>query len=98
MSTVDHPDFVIDLEGESYQFYLAGVWVRDEGYYLSTDSGCSCPTPWENHQEDDLTGPLTWEQVKEELRSLSATSYHANYAVESVEEFIKEKEEVNGND
>ena len=98
MSTIDYPDFEIDLEDVYCQFYIAGIWVRDGGYYLSTDSGCSCPTPWESHQEDDLTGPLTWEQAKEELRSLSATSYRANYAVESVERFIKEKEATNGND
>lgn len=98
MSTVNYPDFEIGLDDEPYQFYLAGVWVRGDGYYLSTDSGCSCPTPWEDHQEDDLTGPLTWEQAKEELRSLSATSYQADYAVKSVEEFIKEKEATNGND
>ena len=98
MSTIEYPDFEIDLGDEPYQFYYAGVWDRADGYYLSTDSGCSCPTPWESHQADDLTGPLTWDQVKEELRSLASTSYHSEYATKSVENFIADKEETNGND
>jgi len=63
-----------ETDGESYEFSLVGVIKGDDGYYLSTDSGCSCPTPWESHTRDDWTGPLTAEQAKEEATSL-AESY-----------------------
>lgn len=61
----------LDLENEPWQFYIAAVLKNEEGYYLTTDSGCSCPTPWESHTVDDLTGPLTAEQAREELSSLA---------------------------
>lgn len=86
------PDHWISLANEPWEFYYAGVWERPDGFYLSTDSGCSCPTPWENHTEDSLTGPLTWDQVKEELRSLAGVAYRGNYASGQVERFILEKE------
>lgn len=60
----------IELDCESWQFYELGVWRDESGFYLSTDSGCSCPTPWESHNDDSLTGPLTFEQVAEEAKSL----------------------------
>jgi hypothetical protein len=59
-----------ELEEPSYSFYDFAVLRKEDGYYLSTDSGCSCPTPWESHTADDFTGPLTAEQVHEEVRSL----------------------------
>ena len=60
----------IELNDRAYEFYLVGVWKDDEGFYMSTDSGCSCPIPWESHTDDDTTGPLTLEQVAEEATSL----------------------------
>ena len=92
--TVDYPDYTIDLEDEPYQFSIVGVWERPDGYYLSTDSGCSCPSPWESHTDDDLNGPLTWGQAAEELRSIAATSYRDDYASGEVESFILGMEKV----
>jgi hypothetical protein len=62
-----------DLSYESYAFYVFAVLRKEDGYYLSTDSGCSCPTPWESHVAEDFTGPLTAEQVHEEVRSLATS-------------------------
>lgn len=65
----------VHLEDEPYQFDVIGLWRDAEGrFYLGTDSGCSCPMPWESHTEDDLTGPLTLDQVAEETISLWRTS------------------------
>lgn len=87
---VSSPDHRISLRDEPWQYSYLGVWERPDGFYLSTDSGCSCPTPWESHTEDDLTGPLTWEQVKEEARSLATEGY----GLDGVEEFIRGFESV----
>ena len=67
---VSEPDYHIQLSLEQYEYDYIGIWVTTEGYFLGTDSGCSCPTPWENHTEDDLTGPLTYDQMLEEVYSL----------------------------
>lgn len=61
----------LSLEDEPYQFYYLAVLQNERGYYLGTDSGCSCPTPWESHTADDFTGPLTAEQAREEIQSLA---------------------------
>ena len=57
------PDFEHELSNEPYQFYLVGVKRRasDGKLFWSTDSGCSCPSPWEDHTEADWS-PLdeTW--------------------------------------
>ena len=72
---VRYPDFWTDLGDEPYEFYILGVWQEDEGYYLATDSGCSCPAYWESTEVSDLAGPLTSEQVKEEAESLAEVAY-----------------------
>jgi len=61
---------VIELRNEGWDFYILGAWRDKDGFYISTDSGCSCPAFWENHTEEDLTGPLTYMQVKTEATSL----------------------------
>lgn len=58
-----------------WAFSMFAVLRKEDGYYLSTDSGCSCPTPWESHSAEDFTGPLTAEQVREEVLSLWQGSY-----------------------
>jgi hypothetical protein len=61
----------MDLRMPDYSFDLLGLWRdSDGGFYLGTDSGCSWPTPWESHTEDDLTGPLTLDQVMQEAVDL----------------------------
>lgn len=61
----------IDLKEPDYSFDLLGLWRdSDNKFYLGTDSGCSCPSPWESHTADDLTGPLTLDQAVEEATNL----------------------------
>lgn len=64
-----------DLSERDYSFNMFAVLEGEDGYYLSTDSGCSCPSPWESHTADGFTGPLTAEQVHEEVRSLWRHAY-----------------------
>jgi hypothetical protein len=62
----------IDLEEPHYSFEIVGVWKHENGtYYIGTDGGCSCPSPFEYYNGiEDLTGPLTAEEAKEEITSL----------------------------
>jgi hypothetical protein len=60
-----------ELEEGCYSFYTLCVWKGASGFYLATDSGCSCPSPFENYNGvDDLTGPLSAAQAIEEATSL----------------------------
>ena len=47
--TIDHND-------EPYQFDMTVYWTDDNGnFYTASDSGCSCPTPFENyHSVEEL--------------------------------------------
>ena len=73
------PTHTIDLADLDYEFDILGVDIREDGIYLGTDSGCSCPSPWENHTKDDFTGPLTVEQAREEAVSLWENTYDSHY-------------------
>lgn len=72
MKFIQDREFIAETElrDDPYRFDLLGLWRGEDGFYLGTDSGCSCPTPWESHTADDLTGPLTLDQVVEESTSL----------------------------
>ena len=62
----------LELFGEAWSFCLLWVLGTEEGFYLGTDSGCSCPSPFEHYRGlDDFTGPLTASQAVEEVTSLS---------------------------
>jgi len=61
-----------EINDAPFEFNLIGVWKNEKGFYIATDSGCSCPTPFENYGSlDDLTGPLTRTQCVEELYQLA---------------------------
>jgi hypothetical protein len=76
----------VNLSEPDYSFDMLAVWKGDDGYYLGTDSGCSCPTPFESYNgAEDLTGPLTSEQTKEE-----AESNWRGYDPESFRAFMEE--------
>ena len=72
------PTHTLSLSYPDYAFNILGVDIREDGIYLGTDSGCSCPMFWENHTKDDFTGPLTVEQAREEAMSLWENTYEAD--------------------
>ena len=72
------PTHTLSLSYPDYAFNILGVDIREDGIYLGTDSGCSCPSLWENHTKDDFTGPLTAEQAREEAMSLWENTYEAD--------------------
>lgn len=78
-----------ELAESNYSFDLVGIWKGEKGYYLATDSGCSCPSPFEDYNGiDDLTGPLTAEEAREEATSLWKGAYAGGYDPHSFEEFM----------
>lgn len=47
----------LDEPNMSYEFHILQVWIHESGkMYYAEDSGCSCPSPFENlHKLEDLT-------------------------------------------
>lgn len=78
-----------ELAEASYSFDILAVWKGAAGYYLATDSGCSCPTPFEDYEGvADMTGPLTVEQAIEESSNLKRTAYNPTYDIVGFNQFI----------
>lgn len=70
-----------EIRDEPYEFDLVGVWRGADGYYVGTDSGCSCPTPWEwlGGDRTNLTGPMSLEDAGQAVAELAETYGKYNY-------------------
>lgn len=57
----------LDERDLSYEFNMFVVWKHTDGrLFYGIDSGCSCPSPFEDyHSLDDLTEIKTYDQLKE---------------------------------
>lgn len=67
-------EIVHDYEayGGSYEFSMLVVWreVATGKLFAAADSGCSCPTPFEDHTfPEDFIEVFSWEDVKALLDS-----------------------------
>ena len=45
----------IDWNNEPWEFYCTVVYKKGRKYLAGTDSGCSCPIPFEDHSEGDYS-------------------------------------------
>lgn len=78
-----------ELSPASYSFDMIVAWKGADGFYLGTDSGCSCPTPFEDYNGTaDMTGPLTAAQAVEEAASIKSTHYEPDYDQADFEKFV----------
>jgi hypothetical protein len=62
----------IDLDNESYQFNILAVLHEPttDKFYIIQDSGCSCPSPFEDHTSRDALGePLTAHEAVKRIQS-----------------------------
>ena len=68
-----------DWDELSYQFSETQVWKEARGrYYVASDSGCSCPTPFSdiNYTDDDgVYGPYNKAELKGYLERLLKSDY-----------------------
>jgi hypothetical protein len=57
-----------DWDHEQWQFNITQVWKETRGrYYVASDSGCSCPSPFQNiNYTDDkgVYGPYNKTELK----------------------------------
>lgn len=78
---------VIELTDEQYQFDTLVIWreLETEKLYWARDSGCSCPTPFENyHGIEDLT-PFNIDSVRAEILGEMSRGY---VSAEKVAQFL----------
>lgn len=69
----------LELSEPDYSFDTVVVWRHPESglFYWAHDSGCSCPTPFEDYRTlEDLS--LVFSDTFDELRRYVAHSYNAN--------------------
>ena len=65
---------VINLDNEPWQFDMLVVWRDPDGYAVwSTDSGCSCPAPFELLEPDDLE-PFNYKEIESLVRGRVGTN------------------------
>lgn len=70
-----------------YDFDLTVVWVdKDGNYYWASDSGCSCPSPFEDYTSIDMLNQGTkWEAINALTATLNESSWKQNdYATQQV--------------
>ena len=62
---------------EGYDWSVIGVIKADDGYYVGTDCGCSCNSPWDYYEDaSDFVGPMSFDDMCAEVRSI-ARMYNA---------------------
>ncbi len=72
----------IDFSSGEYEFDLTVIWRRisDGAFVYADDSGCSCPSPFEDKGIEDLTvlrkGINGLNDIKAVLEQRDAASYH----------------------
>lgn len=67
----------LDLQRAARGFHYFGVFFdpQTRQYWTSTDYGCSCPVPWENHRSrDDYDGPYNTAGALWSLDSVAAVA------------------------
>lgn len=67
-------------EDEAYQFAIVAVWrdLATNKFYYASDSGCSCPTPFESYNELGSLNPLneqTWDEFRSHVRDFCSYRY-----------------------
>lgn len=75
----------VNWDDESYQFDLTAAWRNAEGVlYWASDSGCSCPSPFEDTTTLEQLETGTVEQLEaylaERLTEVKTSSYRASNA------------------
>lgn len=90
----------IELDDEDWQFYTAAVFCKDGKFYTGIDSGCSCPTPFEDFKSlSDYNGPFTKEHIiKEWIPSLNGSSSELQVRKMNLRSYIQKWEEGDTNE
>lgn len=80
----------ISWDDEAYQFNFTVVWKdpKTGELFYATDSGCSCPSPFENYTEREKLTPIADFQafhgwLTERVREVQADDYYTSEATKA---------------
>ena len=61
----------IELDHESWQFNIVCVWqhTKTGEFYMGQDSGCSCPSPFEDYTSLDKLDRLVYDDLEKWVKS-----------------------------
>ena len=69
----------------SFDIFLVVQEIDTGKVYVADDSGCSCPTPFEDHNTlGDFTEVRSWEDVKREYNARFPGGYRQAASVQSI--------------
>lgn len=61
----------LDFSDGCYNFNITAVWTKagEKKFYWADDSGCSCPSPFENYSEHEQLESGGFKQIRDHLNS-----------------------------
>ncbi len=70
----------IDYSSGSYEFDERIVWFHKESgkFYMARDSGCSCPSPFENYDSLEKLSPFNLEELENEVKEETRAKYEGD--------------------
>ena len=75
------PYVEVELDEPNYSFDILMVWKHESGkFYWATDSGCSCPSPFEEYTYLESLEELTSANLPVALEILKSVSYEKENA------------------
>jgi hypothetical protein len=82
---------VVEWDYECYQFNMTVVWVDAlDQFYMGDDSGCSCPSPFEDSTSaEDLGMPMTKHEVAAALQKGAEDTQQRSYMSDEDKEMVK---------
>jgi hypothetical protein len=65
----------LSLSDEPYEFDIRVVWRHEETgvLYTARDSGCSCPSPFEDYTSIDQLDRVNYTELRDEARNSNAS-------------------------
>lgn len=81
----------IDDDNANYSFDIIAVWKHTESgkLYWAQDSGCSCPSPFEDYQSIDKLTPLDPRHGLSELQSFMDGQRYTTRSLEHRNDFLR---------
>lgn len=61
----------LDFSSGAWEFDLTVVWTKkgEKKFYWADDSGCSCPSPFENYNEEEQLQSGGFKEIRNHLNS-----------------------------
>jgi hypothetical protein len=87
----------LEFSDKNYCYDTRVVWQKDGVLYTARDSGCSCPTPFENYTSVESLERVNMRELKDEIKYEKDSQYRGNPSFDSdSREFLKKVKAASG--